>query len=89
MSWTKLITTMDVIILKMPVCSSLSVQQLRVCISIAGGTGSIPDQGTKIPHAAQSSPEKNNNKKNKQIKIPVCVYFLQMFLIKALVKVIT
>ena len=72
MSWTKLITTMDVIILNIPVCSSLAVQQLGVCISIAGVTGLIPGQGTKIPHAAQSSPEKNK----KQIKIPVCVHFL-------------
>ena len=72
MSWTKLITTMDLIILKIAVCSSLVVQQLGVCISIAGGTGSIPGQGTKILHAAQSSPKKNK----KQIKIPVCVHFL-------------
>ena len=81
MSWTKLITTMDVIILKMPVCSSLSVQQLRVCISIAGGTGSIPDQGTKIPHAAQSSPEKNNNnKKTNKLRYQFVSTFCKCFL---------
>ena len=65
MSWTKLLTKMDVIILKIPVGSSLAVQQRGGCVSIAGGTGSIP-------HAAQSSPEKNK----RQIKIPVCVHFL-------------
>ena len=29
------------------------VQWLRLCASTAGGTGSIPSQGTKIPHAMQ------------------------------------
>ena len=65
MSWTKLLTKMDVIILKIPVGSSLAVQQQGGCVSIAGGTGSIP-------HAARSSPEKNK----RQIKITVCVHFL-------------
>ena len=30
---------------------SLVVQWLKFCASTAGGTGSIPNQGTKIPHA--------------------------------------
>ena len=30
----------------------LVVQRLRLCTSNKGGTGSIPGQGTKIPHAA-------------------------------------
>ena len=30
--------------------TSLAVQWLRLCTSNAEGTGSIPDQGTKIPH---------------------------------------
>ena len=30
--------------------TSLAVQWLRLCASNAEGTGSIPDQGTKIPH---------------------------------------
>ena len=29
----------------------LAVQWLRIHTSIAGGTGSIPDWGTRIPHA--------------------------------------
>ena len=32
--------------------ASLVVQWLRLCASIARGTGSIPGQGTKIPYAA-------------------------------------
>jgi len=32
--------------------TSLAVQWLRLCSPNAGGTGSIPDGGTKIPHAA-------------------------------------
>ena len=31
--------------------TSLAVQWLKVCTSTAGDRGSIPDQGTKIPHA--------------------------------------
>ena len=31
--------------------TSLVVQWLRLCTSTAGGTGSIPGLGTKIPHA--------------------------------------
>ena len=33
--------------------TSLVVQWLRPCASTAGGTGLIPGQGTKIPHAKQ------------------------------------
>ena len=32
--------------------TSLAVQCLRLCASTAGGIGSIPGWGTKIPHAA-------------------------------------
>ena len=35
--------------------NSLAVQWLGLCASTAGGTGSIPSQGTKVPHAAQCS----------------------------------
>ena len=38
--------------------TSLVVQWLRLHASTAGGTGSIPGQGTKIPHATQSSQKK-------------------------------
>ena len=30
----------------------LAVQWLRLCTSTAGGMGSVPDRGAKIPHAA-------------------------------------
>ena len=33
--------------------TSLVVQWLRLCAPNAGGTGSIPGQGTEIPHAAE------------------------------------
>ena len=35
--------------------TSLAVQWLRLCASTAGGAGSIPGRGTKIPHAAGHS----------------------------------
>ena len=38
--------------------TSLLVQWLRLCASTAGGTGSIPEWGTKIPHATQCSQKK-------------------------------
>ena len=34
-----------------PKGTSLAVQCLRICTSTAGGTGSIPGWGTKVPHA--------------------------------------
>ena len=43
------------------------VQWLRLHTPNAGGTGSIPDRGTNIPHAMQCSRKKkiiNNLKKN-------------------------
>ena len=46
--------------------TSLAVQWLRLCTSTAGGTGSIPGQGTKIPHAPR--PKK---KKKKPLKIKI------------------
>ena len=42
--------------------TSLAVQCLRPRTSTAGGTASIPGQGTKIPHAAQRGQKKK--KKN-------------------------
>ena len=35
--------------------TSLVVQWLRLCTPNAGGTGLIPGQGTKVPHAAWCS----------------------------------
>ena len=40
---------------------SLAIQWLRLCPSNAGGMGSIPDQGTKIPHAMQHGQKKKKN----------------------------
>ena len=47
----------------------LAVQWLRLRTSIAGGTGSIPGRGTKIPHAVQCG----KKKKNKQHKLDKAV----------------
>ena len=41
-----------------PIRTSLVVQWLRLCASMAGGTGLIPGWGTKIPHAAWHSQKK-------------------------------
>ena len=38
------------------------VQWLRLCASTAGGTGSIPGRGTKIPHAVQRGQKKKKKK---------------------------
>ena len=47
---------------------SLAVQWLRLCASSAGGAGSIPGRGTKIPHAVQHGQIlKSNKNKNKNI----------------------
>ena len=42
--------------------TSLEVQWLRLCASTAGGTGSIPGQGTKILHATRRSQKKKGQK---------------------------
>ena len=42
--------------------TSLVVQWLRLCAPNAGGTGSIPGQGTKIPHATRHSPKEKKKK---------------------------
>ena len=39
------------------------VQWLRLCTSTAGGEGSIPSQGTKIPYAVQCGKQKPKKKK--------------------------
>ena len=41
------------------------VQWLGLCASTAGGTGSVPGGGTKIPHASRQSQEV----KNKPVKL--------------------
>ena len=46
--------------------TSLAVQWLRLGASTAGGTGSIPGHGTKIPHATLCS-QKKKKKSNSQI----------------------
>ena len=42
---------------------------LRLCASTAGGTGSIPRWGTKIPHAAQCGPNKQTNKQKQREQV--------------------
>ena len=39
----------------------MAVQWLRLCPSTAGGLGSIPGQGTKIPHATWYGEKKQNS----------------------------
>ena len=45
--------------------TSLLVQCLRFCTCHAGGAGSIPCQGTKIPQYCVAWPKKQNTKKKK------------------------
>ena len=42
----------------------LAVQWLRLCASIAGGLGSFPGQGTRIPQAMCGMAKKNKTKSN-------------------------
>ena len=48
--------------------TSLAVRWLRHRSSTAGGTGSIPGQGTKIPHAAQHGQKIEKRKKKRKFK---------------------
>ena len=48
--------------------NSLAVQWLGPCACTAGCTGSIPGQGTKIPHAVQQGQKTNKQTKNKTKK---------------------
>ena len=46
--------------------TSLVVQWLRLCTYNAGCTGSVPDWGTKIPHASGHGQKKKKKKKKKK-----------------------
>ena len=56
-------------ILKMSYGTSLAVQWLKLCASIARGMGLIPGQGSKIPHVAQNKNLKKKKTNPKKIKI--------------------
>ena len=47
--------------------TSLAVQWLRIRASTAGGAGSIPGQGTKIPRATEHSQKRKKKKNSKKI----------------------
>ena len=51
--------------------TSQAVQRLRLRASTAGGTGSIPGWGTKIPHAVLCGQKKKITKTWKQSKCPL------------------
>ena len=44
----------------------LEVQRLRLCVSIAGGAGSTPSRGTKIPHLVPHGQRQINEKLKKE-----------------------
>ena len=46
--------------------NSLAVQWLGLCASTVGGAGSIPGQGTKIPHATWHGQKINRSLKKKE-----------------------
>ena len=54
-------------LLRSHVGTSLAVQWVRIIASTAGGMGSIPGRGTKIPHAARCG--QNNNNNNNRIEV--------------------
>ena len=44
----------------------MAVQVVKTLVSTAGGTGSTPVWGTKIPHASQNSQKNTTLKKKKK-----------------------
>ena len=46
----------------------MEVQWLGLCASTAGGMGSIPGQGTKIPHAVWHGQKQNQDQKQTKQK---------------------
>ena len=48
--------------------TSLAVQWLRLRTSAAGGAGSIPGRGTKIPHATQHGQKKRKKERSVMCK---------------------
>ena len=52
--------------------TSLVVQWLGLCDPNAGAMGSIPGQGTEIPHATQHSQCNDNSNNNKHFLYPNC-----------------
>ena len=53
-----------ILLFKMASGTSLVVQRLRFCASTAGGMGSIPGGGTKIPHVGQHGQKKKKQNTN-------------------------
>ena len=53
------LSSFHLVLTKMKVRNFLEVQGLRFQSSNVGSTGSIPGQGTKIPHAARPKKKKN------------------------------
>lgn len=58
--------TFNLFCLKKKLGTSLVIHWLRLHASKAGGAGSIPDQGTEVPHATQCG------KKRKKKSLPEC-----------------
>ena len=48
------------------------LQWLRVCGSKAEGVGSVPGQGTKIPHATQQGEKTNKQTENQESEGKKC-----------------
>ena len=57
---------------------ALAVQGLRLSTPNSGGTGLIPSQGTKIPHAAQ--PKERRKKKKKGIHIHTHIIYIYTYI---------
>ena len=51
------------------------VQRLRLRTPNAGGTGLIPGQGTKIPHAAQRSQQQQKKFNGITLPLPIISLF--------------
>ena len=56
---------------------ALAVQGLRLSTPNSGGTGLIPSQGTKIPHAAQ--PKERRKKKKEYIHTHISYIYTHIY----------
>lgn len=70
--------------------TSLAVQWLRLCTPTAGGKGSVPGGGTRIPHTAWCRQKKKARQSPPWLDIKIlldlaCIYFFRMLLYMELV----
>ena len=64
----------------------MAVQWLRLCTSTAGGAGSIPGQGNKIPKAALDAGKKNKHPRVRLCPMPIIITIIVVSNVKGVSK---